>query len=68
MSCWVGVRVRALKNSSSRSTGSSVASIMDSPPTVTARAGRRRRPLHAGQGHWVMNSSISRLLASDWVS
>ncbi len=69
MSCCVSVRVRVLKNASSRSTGSSVASIMDRSPTVTARAsGRRRRPLQAGQGHWVMNSSISRLLASDWVS
>ena len=69
MSCWLPVSSRPLKKGSASSTGSSVASKMDRPPTVTASAsGRRRRPLQAGQGHWDRYSSISFLLASLCVS
>ena len=51
------------------STGFSQKSWMEMPPTVTASDSFfRRLPWQSGQGHSLMHSSISRFMASDWVS
>ena len=49
---------RASMNSSERVMGMSQKSMMESPPTVTARASFfRRLPPQSGQGYWPMYSS-----------
>ena len=66
---WVSDRVMVSRKARASSTGLSQKEWMELSPTVTARASRLRRlPWHSGQGHSLMHSSISRFMASDWVS
>ena len=66
---WVSVRVMVSRKARASSTGFWQNWWMELPPTVTARASRLSRfPWHSGQGHSLMHSSISRFMASDWVS
>ena len=66
---WVSLRVMVSRKPRASVMGFSQNSWMEIPPTVTARASLRSRlPPQSGQGDWDMHSSISRFMASDWVS